>query len=98
MKIKPLFDRIVIKQFEAKEKTENGLYLPSSTQEKPQMGKVVCIGEGGKIDGNDVVFYVKEGDTIFYSKFAGMEYTFGKETYTIIRQGDILAVLEDENE
>ena len=96
MKIKPLFDRIVIKQFEAKEKTESGLFLPTSSQEKPQMGKVVFVGQGGKLDGNEIVFYVKPGDTIFYSKFAGMEYNFGNETYTIIRQPDILAVLEEE--
>lgn len=96
MKIKPLFDRIVIKQFEAKEKTENGLFLPSLSQEKPQMGKVVFVGQGGKLDGNDIVFYVKEGDIIFYSKFAGMEYSFENEKYTIIRQSDILAILEEE--
>ena len=96
MKIKPLFDRIVIKQFDAKEKTESGLFLPASSQEKPQMGKVVFVGQGGKLDGNEIVFYVKPGDTIFYSKFAGMEYKFGNETYTIIRQPDILAVLEEE--
>lgn len=96
MKIKPLFDRIVIKQFEAKEKTENGLFLPSLSQEKPQMGSVVFVGQGGKLDGNDIVFYVKEGDIVFYSKFAGMEYNFGNEKYTIIRQSDILAILEEE--
>lgn len=56
MKIKPLFDRIVIKQFEAKEKTESGLFLPTSSQEKPQMGKVVFVGQGGKLDGNEIVF------------------------------------------
>lgn len=96
MKIKPLFDRIVIEQFKANEKSKGGLFLPTESQEKPQMAKVVYVGEGGKLNGEEIEFFVKPGDTIFYSKFAGMEYTFEEKVYTIIRQSDILAVLEEE--
>lgn len=99
MKIKPLFDRIVIEEFEANEKTSSGILLPSSSQEKPQMARVVSVGEGGVLDGKKIQIYVKPGDIIFYSKYAGMEYKFKDKAYTIIRQGDILAVVEgDENE
>lgn len=98
MKIKPLFDRIVIQQLEAKQQTKGGIFLPSSSQEKPQMARVVWTGEGGFLDGKEIKIYVKEGDIIFYSKYAGMEYQFNDKTYTIIRQGDILAILEEENE
>lgn len=96
MKIKPLFDRIVIEQLQANEKTSGGILLPSSSQEKPQMAKVICVGEGGIFDGKEIKIYVKPGDVVFYSKFSGMEYKFKDKTYTIIRQGDILAILEEE--
>lgn len=95
MKIKPLYDRIVIKQLEASQKSAGGLYLPTEAQEKPQMAKVVRVGQGGTLNGQPIEFFVKEGDTIFYSKYAGMEYVFGDEIYTIIRQTDVLAVLEE---
>ncbi len=98
MKIKPLFDRVVIEQLEAKKQTQSGLYIPSSSQEKPQMAKVIYVGEGGIIDGKEVKMYVKPGDIIFYSKFSGMEYHFNDKVYTIIRQADILGILEEENE
>ena len=94
MKIKPLFDRIVIQQLQAKQQTSGGIFLPSASQEKPQMAKVVWVGE----ETENIKIYVKPGDIIFYSKFAGMEYQFENNVYTIIRQGDILAVLEDGNE
>lgn len=95
MKIKPLFDRVVIEEFEANEKTSGGIILPSSVQEKPQMAVVVAVGEGGLIEGKEVRIYVRPGDKILYSKYAGMEYKFNNRTYTIIRQGDILAIVEE---
>lgn len=94
MKIKPLFDRILIEEFEAKQ-VSNGIFIPSSAQEKPQIARVVSVGEGGLIDGKEIKIYVKPGDKILYSKFAGMEYKFGDKVYTLIRQGDILAVVEE---
>lgn len=94
MKIKPLFDRIVIEEIEAKQ-ISNGIFIPASAQEKPQIAIVVSIGEGGIVDGKDVKIYVKPGDKILYSKFAGIEYKIDERIYTIIRQGDILAVVEE---
>lgn len=94
MKIRPLFDRIVIEEYEAKQ-VSNGIFIPSSAQEKPQIAKVVSVGEGGWVDGKEIKIYVKSGDKILYSKFAGMEYKFDNQVYTIIRQGDILAVIEE---
>ncbi len=94
MNIKPLFDRIVIQEFEAKQ-VSNGIFIPSSAQEKPLMAKVISVGDGGLIDGKETKIYVKPGDKILYSKFAGMEYKFNGTVYTIIRQGDILAVIEE---
>ena len=94
MKIKPLFDRVVIEEFEAKQ-VSNGIFIPSSAKEKPQMAVVISVGEGGFIDGKETKIYVKPGDKILYSKFAGMEYKFGDKIYTIIRQADILAIIED---
>ena len=95
MKIKPLFDRVIIEQYDAEDKSSGGIYLPSSSQEKPQMAKVIFVGDGGSIDGKEVKMIVKPGDKVFYSKYSGMEYKFKDKTYTIIRQTDILAILED---
>lgn len=94
MKIKPLFDRIVIEQCNAKDETSGGILLPSSSQEKPQMGKVVYIPEKENCLPETKIF-VKEGDLIFYSKFSGIEYKFNNRILTIIRQADILAILEE---
>lgn len=94
MKIKPLFDRIVIEQFESKE-VSNGILIPSSAQEKPQIAKVIAVSETNFIDGKEVRICVKPGDKIIYSKYAGMEYKLGEKIYIIIRQGDILAIIED---
>ncbi len=97
MKINPLFDRILIEEFEPKQ-ISNGIFIPSSAQEKPQIAKVVSVGEGGLIDGKEVKMYIKPGDKILYSKFASMEYKIGEKLYTLIRQGDVLAVVQDEEE
>lgn len=91
MKLVPLFDKIVIKHVESEETTASGIFLPTSAQEKPQMAKVVAVGEGGIIDGKEIKMVVSVGDTILYSKYAGSEYKIDGENYVIIRQSDVLA-------
>ncbi len=95
MKIKPLFDRIVIQPLDAEEKTKSGIVLLAKDQEKPQIAEVVAVGPGGQVDGKDVVMVVKVGDKVLYSKYAGSEYKIDDKTYTVMRQSDVLAVVED---
>ena len=95
MKIKPLFDKVVIEQVEAEEKTLGGIILRTSDQEKPQMAKVLAVGPGGNMDGKEVVMQVKVGDKILYSKYAGSEFKLDGNTVFILRQSDILAIVED---
>jgi len=94
MKIRPLFDRIVIKQVEEKLTTASGIVLPDSAKEKPQMAEVVAVGPGGIVDGKDIVMQVKVGDTVLYSKYAGNDFKIGGEELTVLRQSDVLAVVE----
>ena len=94
MNLKPLFDRVVIKDAEMEETTKGGLILTSSAKEKPQYAYVVSVGPGGVVDGKDVTMQVKEGQKVVYSKFAGTEIKLDGEEYKIIRQNDILAVIE----
>ena len=94
MKIKPLFDRVVIEQVDAEEKTQSGIVLRAKDQEKPQMARVIAVGPGGVMDGNEVVMQVKVGDKILYSKYAGSEFKIDGKTVTILRQSDILAIVE----
>ena len=94
MKLVPLFDKVVIQHIEANETTASGIFLPSSAQEKPQMAKVVAVGEGGVIDGKEINMIVKTGDIVLYSKYAGSEFKIEGESYVIIRQSDILAKVE----
>ncbi|MBO5223855.1 MAG: co-chaperone GroES [Clostridia bacterium] len=94
MTIKPLFDKVVIEQVEAEEKTVGGIILLAKDQEKPQMAKVLAVGPGGIIDGKEVVMQVKVGDKILYSKYAGSEFKLEGKTVTILRQSDILAIVE----
>lgn len=94
MNIKPLGDRVVIKMLETEETTKSGIVLPGSAKEKPQMAEVLAVGPGGKVDGKDVVMEVKVGDHIIYSKYAGTEVKVDNEEYIIVRQSDILAVVE----
>ncbi len=94
MKIKPLFDRVVIEQIDAEEKTQSGIVLLAKDQEKPQMARVLAVGPGGVLDGKEVVMQVKEGDKILYSKYAGSEFKIDGKTVTILRQSDILAIVE----
>ncbi len=94
MKIKPLFDKVVLKDVEACEKTASGLYLAGSSKEKEQTAEVVAVGPGGLVDGNQVVMAVNVGDTVVYGKYAGAEVKVDGEKYVIVRQSDILAVIE----
>ena len=94
MKLKPLGDRVVIKQLEAEEKTKSGLVLTGTAKEKPQEAEVVAVGPGGTVDGKEVKMEVKVGDKIIYSKYAGTEVKIDKEEYIIVKQGDILAIVE----
>lgn len=95
MTIKPLFDKIVVKAVEAEAKTTSGLFLPNSAQEKPQMALVVAVGPGGIIDGKEIKMQVKVGDKILYSKYSGSDFKIDEEEVTIIKQSDVLAVIED---
>ena len=94
MNLKTLFDRVVIKDAEMEETTKGGLILTSSAKEKPQYAYVVSVGPGGVVDGKDVTMQVKEGQKVVYSKYAGTEIKLDGEEYKIIRQNDILAVIE----
>ena len=94
MNLKPLGDRVVIKQLEAEEKTKSGIVLPSQAKEKPQEAQVVAVGPGGVVDGKDVVMEVKPGDKVIYSKYAGTEVKLNEDEYIIVRQSDILAIVQ----
>ena len=94
MKLKPLADRVVVKAVEAEEKTKSGLILSAASQEKPQIAEVVAVGPGGLVDGKEVVMTVKVGDKVITSKYSGTEVKIDGEEYTIVRQSDILAVIE----
>lgn len=94
MTIKPLADRVVVKAVEMEETTKSGIILAASAQEKPQIAEVVAVGPGGMADGKEVEMYVKVGDKVITSKYSGTEVKLDKEEYTIVRQGDILAVVE----
>ena len=94
MKLKPLADRVVLKQKEAEEKTKSGIYLASTAQEKPEMYEVVEVGPGGMVDGNEVVMTVKAGDIVLVGKYSGTKVKVDEEGLTIVEQSDVLAVVE----
>ena len=94
MTIKPLADRVVLKQVAAEETTKSGIILTTAAQEKPQMAQVVAVGPGGVVDGNEVEMYVKVGDKVIIAKYAGTEVKLDGEEYSIVRQSDILATIE----
>ena len=94
MTIKPLADRVVVKLVEIEETTKSGIILAPTAQEKPQIAEVVAVGPGGIVDGNEVEMYVKVGDKVITSKYSGTEVKLDKEEYTIVRQNDILAIVE----
>ncbi len=95
MKIKPLFDKVVIEPMEAEERTKSGIILPSAAQEKQQMATVIAVGPGGMVDGKEVTMQVKVGDKILYSKYSGSEFKLDGKDVVILRQSDILAIIED---
>ncbi len=95
MKIVPLGDKVVIKQMEAEEKTKSGIVLPTQSKEKPQEAEVIAVGPGGMVDGKEVKMQVKVGDKIIYSKYSGTEIKIDGETLIIVRQNEILAIVED---
>ena len=94
MKIRPLFDRVVIKSIDSEETTKSGIVLPGAAKEKPQMAEVIAIGPGGNVDGKEIAMQVKVGDKVIYSKYAGNEVKLDGTEYLVIRQSDILAVVE----
>lgn len=94
MTIKPLLDRVLIKMEEAEETTKSGIILAGAAKEKPQIADVIAVGPGGVVDGKDVEMYVKVGDKVITSKYSGTEVKIDGEDYTIVRQSDILAVVE----
>lgn len=94
MKIRPLADRVVIKMMEAEEKTKSGIVLPGSAKEQPQMAEVIEVGPGGVVDGKEITMELKVGDKVLFSKYAGTEVKLDGEEYTILRQTDVLAVVE----
>ena len=95
MKLKPLADRVIIKMVEAEETTKGGIILTGSAKEKPDVAEVLAVGPGGVVDGKEVEMTVKVGDHVITSKYAGTQVKIDGEELTIVRQGDILAVVED---
>lgn len=94
MKLKPLADRVVLKQTEAEEKTKGGLILTSAGQEKPEVYEVIVAGPGGIVDGQEVKMNVKAGDKVLMGRYSGTTVKVDGESYTIVRQSDILAIVE----
>ena len=94
MKLKPLSDRVVIKMVEAEETTAGGIILAGSAKEKPQVAEVLAVGPGGVVDGKEVVMQVKVGDKVLTSKYSGTEVKIDGEELIVVRQGDILAVVD----
>ena len=93
MKIRPLFDRVVIEPIDAEEKTASGIVLLAKDQEKPQMAQVIAVGPGGVVDGKEIKMEVKVGDQVLYGKYAGQEINVDGTDYLIMKQQDILAII-----
>ena len=94
MKLVPLFDKVVLKQLVAEETTASGIVLPGAAKEKPQQAEVIAVGPGGVVDGKEVTMQVKAGDKVIYSKYSGTEVELDDEKYVVVKQNDILAVIE----
>lgn len=94
MKIKPLGDRVVVKMTEVEETTKSGIVLPGAAKEKPQVAQVVAVGPGGIVDGNEVVMTLKVDDKVLLNKYAGTEVKIDGEEYIILKQSDVLAIVE----
>lgn len=95
MKLVPLGDKVVLKQLEAEETTKSGIVLPGQAQEKPQQAEVVAVGPGGMVDGKEVTMQVKVGDKVIYSKYAGTEVKLQEEEFIVVKQNDIVAIVEE---
>lgn len=95
MKLVPLGDKVVLKQLVAEETTKSGIVLPGQAKEKPQQAEVVAVGPGGVVDGKEVTMQVKQGDKVIYSKYAGTEVKLGDDEYIVVKQNDIVAIVED---
>lgn len=96
MKLKPLFDKVILKEEDISQDNKSGIYIPVTDKEKPQVARVISVGEGGYIDGKDVKMVVKVDDKVVYSKYAGSNVKIDGEEYIIVRQADILAIIEKE--
>ena len=94
MKLVPLGDRVVLKQLVAEETTKSGIVLPGQNKEKPQQAEVIAVGPGGVVDGKEVKMEVKAGDNVIYSKYAGTEVKLEDEEFVVVRQSDIVAIVE----
>ena len=95
MKLRPLADRVVLKHLQAEEKTKSGLFIATSAQEKPEMYEVIEVGPGGMVDGKEVAMCVKKGNKVLVGKYTGTTVKVDGEEYDIVRQSDILAIVED---
>ncbi|KSV59394.1 co-chaperone GroES [Acetivibrio ethanolgignens] len=95
MKLVPLGDKVVLKQLEAEETTKSGIVLPGQAKEKPQQAEIIAVGPGGVVDGKEVTMQVRVGDKVIYSKYAGTEVKLEDETYIVVKQNDIVAIVED---
>ena len=94
MKLVPLGDRVVLKQLIAEETTKSGIVIPGQAKEKPQQAEVIAVGPGGVVDGKEVTMQVKAGDKVIYSKYAGTEVKLDDEEFIVVKQNDILAIME----
>ena len=95
MNLKPLFDKVVVMQPKEKEQTVGGIFLPTAAQEKQEVAVVVAVGEGGVVDGKEIKMVVRVGDKVLYSKYAGSTFKIDGEEVTVIKQSDILAIVEE---
>jgi chaperonin GroES len=95
MKLVPLGDKVVLKQLVAEETTKSGIVLPGQAKEKPQQAQVIAVGPGGMVDGKEITMQVKVGDKVIYSKYAGTEVKLEDEEFIIVKQNDIVAIVED---
>lgn len=94
MKLVPLGDRVVLKQLVAEETTKSGIVLPGQSKEKPQQAEVIAVGPGGVVDGKEIKMEVKVGDQVIFQKYAGTEVKLDEEEYIVVRQSDIVAIIE----
>lgn len=95
MRLVPLGDKVVLKQLVAEETTKSGIVLPGQAKEKPQQAEVIAVGPGGVVDGKEVTMHVKVGDKVIYSKYAGTEVKLEDEEFIVVKQNDIVAIIED---